>query len=79
MTSLTVLSMLAIVVAAPWNTLASDQALPDTMGIAPPPHGWGASPSDYLAVGVAIALLWFRFGPRRVFLPVLSRSCSEHS
>jgi hypothetical protein len=42
------------------------------MGIALVHHDvWGISPADYLAVGAAVALLWFRFGPRRVFLPVL--------
>jgi hypothetical protein len=71
-TSLTVLLILAIIVAAPWGKLASDVALPDTMGIALVHHDiWGLSPADYLAVGVAVALVWFRFGPRRVFLPVL--------
>lgn len=71
-TSLTVVAVLAIIAAAPWNTLVSDEALPDTMGIAlVHRHVWGVPPADYLAVGVAVALLWFRFGPRRVFLPVL--------
>jgi Dolichyl-phosphate-mannose-protein mannosyltransferase len=71
-TSLTVIGVLAIVVGAPWNTLVSDEALPDTMGIALVHRDvWGIPPADYLAVGVAVALIWFRFGPRRAFMPVL--------
>ncbi len=71
-TSITVVVVLAIIVGAPWNTLVSDEALPDTMGIALVHHRiWGAPPADFLAVGVAVLLLWFRFGPARVFVPVL--------
>jgi len=71
-TSLTVVAVLAVIVGAPWNTLVSDEALPDTMGIAlVHDRLLGAPPADFLAVGVAVLLLWFRFGPPRVFLPVL--------
>jgi Dolichyl-phosphate-mannose-protein mannosyltransferase len=69
--SLTIVAILAALVGAPWNTLVSDVAVPDTMGIAIVHHSyWGLSPASIVAVGAAVILVLVRFTPRRS-LPIL--------
>lgn len=64
----TVLGVAATVMAAPWNDLIENAALPDTMGIAPFLSHAGARPAVVIAVGVAVGLVLFLFAPRRVAL-----------
>ena len=57
---------------APWNSLTSENALPDSFGIAL--LQWAAlAPADNFAVGAAAVLLLFVMLPRRllVALPAL--------
>jgi Dolichyl-phosphate-mannose-protein mannosyltransferase len=66
--SLTIFSVAAVVLAAPWNDLIANNALPDTMGIAPFLSHAGERPAVVIAFGVAITLLLFLFAPRRFTL-----------
>jgi hypothetical protein len=69
--SLTIVGVLAVLVAAPWNTLVADVAIPDTMGLAILHHSYGGlSPASVVAIGAAILLVLVRFVPRRL-LPLL--------
>jgi len=70
--SAAVAAVAAIVIAAPWNTLVVDTALPDTMDIALFLRT-SAKPESEIAIGVAIAVLLVRFVPRRarLVLPAL--------
>jgi hypothetical protein len=65
--SLTIVGVLAVIVGAPWNTLVTDVAIPDTMGIALVRHGYaGLSPASIVAIGAAAILVLTRFVPRRL-------------
>ena len=63
-----VLAIAALVVTAPWNDLIENNALPDTMGIAPFLSHLGERPATEIAVGVAVSLVLFLFAPRRIAL-----------
>jgi len=66
--SIVVLAIVALVVGAPWNELVAKVAAPDTFGIALfLRHGF-AEPATLIAIGVAAALVLFRFVPRRASL-----------
>jgi hypothetical protein len=66
--SVTIFCVAAVALAAPWNDLIANNALPDTMGIAPFLSHAGERPAVVIAFGVAIALLLFLFAPRRFAL-----------
>ena len=66
--SVVVLAVAALVLAAPWNELVADNALPDTMGIASFLGRSGESPATEIAVGAAVGLVLLRFAPRRAIL-----------
>jgi Dolichyl-phosphate-mannose-protein mannosyltransferase len=69
--SLTIVGVLAVLVAAPWNTLDADVAIPDTMGLAIVHHDYGGlSPASIVAIGAAGLLVLVRFAPRRL-VPLL--------
>ncbi len=70
--SVAVAVVAAIIIAAPWNSLAVDTALPDTMDIALFLRT-SAKPETEIATGVALAVLLVRFVPRRagLVLPAL--------
>ena len=62
----------AVIIAAPWNSLVADVAVPDTMDIALFLRT-SAKPETEIAIGVALAVLLVRFVPRRarLVLPAL--------
>jgi hypothetical protein len=64
----TILGVAAVVLAAPWNDLIENNALPDTMGIAPFLSHAGERPAVVIAFGVVLTLLLFLFTPRRFVL-----------
>ena len=64
----TILAVAAITLAAPWNDLIANNALPDTMGIAPFLSHAGERPAVVIAFAVALSLLLFLFTPARLAL-----------
>jgi Dolichyl-phosphate-mannose-protein mannosyltransferase len=62
-----VIVVAGVVIAAPWNSLVADVAVPDTMDIALFLRT-SAKPESEIAVGVALAVLLIRFVPHRVRL-----------
>jgi hypothetical protein len=70
--SAAVAAVAAVVIAAPWNSLVADVALPDSMDIALYLRT-AAKPAAEIAIGVALALVIIRFVPRRarLVLPAL--------
>jgi hypothetical protein len=66
--SATILGVAAITLPAPWNDLIANNALPDTMGIAPFLSHVGEQPAVVIAFGVALTLLLLLFTPRRFAL-----------
>jgi hypothetical protein len=64
----TIFGVAALTLAAPWNDLIENNALPDTMGIAPFLSHAGERPAVVIAFGVALTLLLFLFTPRRLVL-----------
>jgi hypothetical protein len=68
--SATIFGVAAITLTAPWNDLMANNALPDTMGIAPFLSHAGERPSVVIAFGVTLALLLFLLIPRRFVLVV---------
>ena len=57
----TIFVVAVVAVAAPWNTLIANNALPDTMGIAPFLSHAGERPATVIAIGVVLALVVFLF------------------
>jgi hypothetical protein len=72
-TSICVLAVAVVVVAAPWNDLFEREALPDTMGITMFLGHGGVQPATLVAVATVVLLVLFRFLPRRaaLLLPTL--------
>jgi hypothetical protein len=68
LTSATILGVATVTLAAPWNQLIENNALPDTLGIAPFLSHAGERPEVVIAFGVALTLLLFLFTPRRFAL-----------
>jgi hypothetical protein len=66
--SATILGVAAVTLAAPWDDLIANNALPDTMGLAPFLSHVGERPAVVIAFGVALSLLLFLFLPRRFAL-----------
>jgi hypothetical protein len=66
--AVTIFGVAALTLAAPWNDLIENNALPDTMGIAPFLSHAGERPAVVIAFGVALTLLLFLFTPRRFVL-----------
>jgi hypothetical protein len=66
--SVTILGVAALTLAAPWDDLIANNALPDTMGLAPFLSRAGERPAVVIAFGVALSLLLFLFMPRRFAL-----------
>jgi len=64
----TIFTVAAVTLAAPWNDLIANNALPDTMGIAPFLSHAGERPAVVIAFGVALTLLLFLFTPTRFTL-----------
>jgi hypothetical protein len=63
--SVAIVGVLAVVVGAPWNTLATDEAIPDTPDISFAHHGYaGLSAASLVAIVAASLLVLWRFVPR---------------
>jgi hypothetical protein len=64
--SAAVLAVAIVAIAAPWNTLVVDEALPDTLGIASLLRESSMTAASQVAVIVAVVLALVRFVPRRL-------------
>jgi hypothetical protein len=64
--SAAVLGVAAVALAAPWDRLVVDEALPDTLGIASLLQQSSPSAATQVAIAVAVVLAIVRFVPRRL-------------